>query len=151
MAAGDFTWFSQAKVDLGNKLHNLGSGGDTLKAGFVNSTLTPTETDGGPNFGGVGATNYAANQVSGGDVPAGGVTLANQVFVVSGANAKFDFDDISVLQNAGNPSTARWLIVYNSTDANKRGLGFIDLGGVKDLTSGSFTYTVNASGIMTLS
>lgn len=152
MAAGDFTWFTQAKVDLGNKIHNLGSGGDTLKLALVTSVVTPTETDAAPHFGGTGTTNYSTNQVSaGGNYTSGGATLASQTFAASSANAKFDADDVSWLKNASNPTNARWGILYNSTDANKRALGFVDLGGAIDMTAYDLTIQWNAAGIITIS
>jgi len=152
MAAGDFTWFTQAKVDLGNKIHNLGSGGDTLKLALVTAVVTPTETDAAPHFGGSGTTNYSTNQVSaGGNYSAGGATLASQTFVASSANAKFDADDVSWSKNASNPTNARWGILYNSTDSSKRALGFVDLGGAIDMTAYDLTVQWNASGIITIS
>lgn len=152
MAAGDFTWFTQAKVDLGNKIHNLGSGGDTLKLALVTAVVTPSETDAAPHFGGTGTTNYATNQVSaGGNYAAGGATLANQTFAAASANAKFDADDVSWSKNASNPTNARWGILYNSTDANKRALGFVDLGGAIDMSAYDLTVQWNASGLITIS
>lgn len=152
MASGDVTVFTQAKVDLGNKIHNLGSGGDTLKLGLITSAVTPAETDAAPHWGGSGTTNYATSQVTaGGNYSSGGPSLANQSFAASGANAKFDADDVSIAQHASNPTNARWGIIYNSTDANKRALAFVDLGSARDLSGGAFTITWNASGIFTLS
>ena len=152
MASGDFTVFSQAKIDLGNKIHNLGSGGDVLKFGLATNVVTPTEADAAPHWAGTGTTNYATNQVTpGGNYSTGGPTLTTQVFNASGANAKFDVDDVSITQNASNPTNARWAVLYNSTDANKRALGFLDLGSVRDLSGGNFTVTWNASGVFTLS
>ncbi len=152
MAAGDFTWFTQAKVDLGLARHNLGSGGNTLKLALVTAVVTPAETDAAPHFGGTGTTNYATNQVSaGGNYAAGGATLANQSVVASGANAKFDADDVSWSKNASNPTNARWGILYNDSDANKRALGFVDLGGAIDMSAYDLTVQWNASGIITIS
>jgi hypothetical protein len=153
MAAGDFVWFTQAKVDLGNKIHNLGSGGDTIKFALITSAATPTETTAAPHWGGTGTTNFNTNEVTGtgGNYPAEGYTLLSQVFEASGANAKFDFADVSIAQNASNPTNARWAIIYNSTDANKRCLGYVDLGSDRDLTTGAFTFAPNASGLVTLS
>lgn len=152
MAVGDFTWFTQAKVDLGNKIHNLGSGGDTLKFGLITASVTPTETDAAPHWGGSGTTDHSATQVTpGGYYSSGGPTLASQEFVAASANAKFDFADVSIAQHASNPTNARWAIIYNSTDANKRALGFVDLGSARDLSGGAFSFAVHANGIVTLS
>lgn len=152
MAAGDITWLTQAKVDLGNKIHNLGSGGDTLKVALVTNVVTPTETDAAPHFGGTGTTNYATNECTpGGNYAAGGPTLASQTFAASGANAAFDAADLSIAKNASNPTNARWGILYNATDANKRALAFIDLGSVIDMTAYDLAITFAAAGLATLS
>lgn len=152
MAAGDFTWFTQAKVDLGNKVHNLGNGGDTLKMAFITSAATPTETTAAPHWGGTGTTNFSSNEVTpGGNYSTGGITIGSQVFEAASANAKFDFADVTLAQHASNPTGARWGILYNSTDTNKRALGFLDLGSDRDLSSGAFSWAPNASGVMTLS
>jgi len=147
MAAGDFTWFTQGKVDLLNKVHNLGS--DTLKLALITSAATPTETTAAPHWGGTGTTDYSANEVTpGGNYTTGGVTLTGVTAAADGADAKFDADNISITQDAANPTNARWGILYNSTDANKRALGFLDLGSARDLSGGNFSHAWNASGIM---
>jgi hypothetical protein len=147
MAAGDFTWFTQGKVDLLNKVHNLGS--DTLKLALITSAVTPTETDAAPHWGGTGTTNFATNEVTpGGNYTTGGVTLGSVTAAAASANAKFDAADISILQHASNPTNARWGILYNSTDANKRALGFLDLGSARDLSGGNFSHAWDANGIM---
>lgn len=147
MAAGDFTWFTQAKVDLMNKVHNLGS--DTLKLALITSAVTPTETVAAPHWGGTGTTDYSANEVTpGGNYSADGVTLAGVTAAADSADAKFDANDISISQHASNPTNARWGILYNDTDTNKRALGFLDLGSARDLSSGNFSHAWNASGIM---
>lgn len=152
MAAGDITVFSQAKVDLGNKIHNLGSGGDTLKLGLITNAVTPTETDAAPHWGGTGTTNFASNQVTpGGNYASGGPALTTQVFNASGANAKFDADDVAILKNASNPTTPRWGIIYNATDANKRAIAFVDLGAVIDLTAFDLSFGWPAAGLFTIS
>lgn len=150
MAAGDFTVFSQAKIDLGNKVFNLAT--DSVKFALVTAVVTPAEADAGPHFGGTGTTNYATNQVTpGGSYATGGPALTTKVFNASGANAKWDADDVSITQNVLNPTNARWAILYDDTDANKRAVGFLDLGVARDLTTGLFTVTWAAAGIFTLS
>lgn len=150
MAAGDIVVFSQAKVDLGNKVHNLEA--DTIRLGLITNAATPAENTAAPHWGGTGTTNFNTNECAGtgGNYPAEGVTLANNVFVASGANAKFDADDVSVAQHASNPTDARWGIIYNDTDANKRAIAYVDLGSVRDLTTGNFSITWDAAGIFTV-
>ena len=149
MAAGDITWFSQAKVDLGLKLHNLDT--DAIKLGLITAVATPAEADAAPHWGGTGTTNFATNEVTpGGNYTTGGPDISS-TYAADGANAKFDATDVAIAQHVSNPANARWGIGYNSTDANKRALFFLDLGAAKDLTSGAFSITWNASGIATVS
>lgn len=51
---------------------------------------------------------------------------------------------ISIAQDAANPTNARWGIVYNSTDANKRAAGIIDFGSARDLSAGLFEHKFNS-------
>lgn len=149
MAAGDVTWFYQAKVDLGLKIHNLDT--DTIKLGLITSAVTPTETDAAPHWGGTGTTNFATNQVTpGGNYASGGPDIS-ATYAGASPNAKFDATDVSIAQDASNPTNARWGIIYNDTDTNKRALAFVDLGSARDLTTGAFSIAWNASGIATLS
>ena len=150
MAAGDIVVFMQAKVDLGNKVWNLET--DVVKLALITNAVTPTETDPAPHWQGTGTTNFNTNEVTpGGNYTAEGMTVANNVFIAASPNAKFDGDDITIAQHASNPTNARWGILYNDTDASKRCIGYLDLGGVKDLTTGAFTVTWAGAGIFTLS
>ena len=143
MAAGGVTIFHQAKVDFGNKVFDFDS--DTFKLGLVTSSVTPAATDAGPHFGGTGTTNYASNEVSaGGNYSAGGITLANLSFSNSGGTVSWKADKASLAYNASNPTNARWGIIYDNTDANKRAVGFIDLGEVLDLSKGPFEWRFNS-------
>ena len=62
-----------------------------------------------------------------------------------------DCADITLAQDASGFTNGRWGIVYNNTDANKRAVGFLDLGSDRSLVAGSLTITMNASGILALS
>ena len=149
MASGDVTVFNQFKEDLGNKVFDLD--GDTLKLALVTSVVTPAATTAGPHFGGTGTTNLATNEVTaGGNYTAGGVTLTSTTFNEATGTVTFDAADISITQAAGNPTNARWGIIYSDTDTNKRCIAFVDLGSDSDLSGGNFTITWNASGIFTL-
>lgn len=150
MAAGDLVWFSQAKLDLLLKRHDLSS--DTIKVALVTNVLTPTETDAAPHFGGTGTTNFATNEcAAGGNYTSGGLTLASKTAALVGANAKFDADDVSILKHASNPTNGRWWIGYNDTDANKRALFFVDLGAVIDHSLYDGGIRFDANGIIVLS
>lgn len=145
MASGDFVVFDQYLLDLGNKIMDMDT--DTFNFALIKSLANggadPAATDPAPHFGGTGTTNYALAEVTaGGNYSAGGSTLANNTWTVATSVLKFDFDNVSILKNAANPTNARWAIVYDFTDTNKRCVGFLDLGSDKDLTAGDFSYTV---------
>lgn len=152
MASGDITVYAQAKLDIGDKLHNLS--GDDFYFALVNSTTTPTETISDPRWGAGGGTNLSTDEVTaGGNYAAGGVNVSTTItdnWSLSTATCTFDVDDVSISQHASNPTNARWGHIYNNTDAGKRAIAFLDLGSVRDLTTGDFTVTWNASGVFTL-
>lgn len=149
MAQGDVTWFNAAKLKLGLKKLELET--DTLKLGLITSSITPTASTADPCWGAGGTTNLSTYQVTpGGNYSTGGPTVANNTFTESGGTATLDADNTSIAQNASNPTNARWGILYSDTATNKDAVAFIDLGGVTDLSSGGFSVTWNASGIMSL-
>lgn len=143
MAAGDITFFHQFKVDLGNKIHDLDS--DTWKVGFITSAVTPAAGDAAPHWGGTGTTNFATNEVTpGGNYVANGPSLASLAYTNSGGTVSWSGQKISIAQHASNPTNARWGILYNSTDANKRAAAILDFGSARDLTAGLFEFKFNA-------
>lgn len=149
MAQGDVTWFNAAKLKLGLKKLELET--DVLKLGLVTASVTPAAATADPCWGAGGTTNLASYEVTpGGNYSAGGPTVANNTFTESSGTATLDADNTSIAQNASNPTNARWGIVYSDTATNKDALAFVDLGGVTDLSSGGFSITWNASGIMSL-
>lgn len=135
MAAGDFILFDDAMTDLANKVHNLAS--DTIKLAFITTATTPTASTAGPHFGGTGTTDLSTNQTSGGNVAAGGVTLDSLTSTQTSGTYTFDSANETIAAHASNPAAARWGIVYNDTDVNKRCLGFLDLGAASDMTAGA--------------
>lgn len=143
MASGDITFFHQFKVDLGNKIHDLDT--DTFKVGLITSAVTPTAADAAPHWGGTGTTNYATNQVTaGGNYATGGPSLTTMGYTNSAGTVSWKADKVSIAQHASNPTNARWGIIYNSTDANKRAAGYVDLGSARDLTTGLFEIRWNS-------
>lgn len=136
-------------MDIGLEIHQLET--DTIKLGLVTSSVTPSETTSDPRWGSGGSTNLSTNQVTpGGNYSSGGPTIANNTYTLSSVTATFDGDNISISQNASNPTNARWGAIYNDTAAGKQALAFLDLGGATDLSAGDFSVTWNASGIFTL-
>ena len=151
MAVGDIKWFSGALLEVGRGTHNLAS--HSLKCGLVTSVVTPTISDTDPRWGAGGSVNFATNQVTpGGNYATGGPTLAAVTWTNVANVPTLRATDISILQNASNPTNARWGIVYNDTAANKNALGFIDFGSDRNLTTGDFTINFGGAGtdILTL-
>ena len=148
MAAGDLVLFQQFGEGLGNGLHDLDA--NTFKLGLITSAVTPTANMSDPRFGAGGGTNLATNEVTaGGNYSAGGPTLASLNWSRSGATSTWDVADVTIAQAAGNPTNARWAVIYNSTASN-RAVGFIDLGVDRDLSAGSLTLLINAGGVFDL-
>ena len=139
MAVGDVKWFAQGLTDLGNKQHALGS--DVLKLGLINSTVTPTVGTLGPHWGGTGTTNLATNQVTTGtSYPTGGNALSTVNWTNVGNTVPTLRAAAAVIaQDASGFTDARWGIIYNSTDANKRAIAYIDLGSARSIQAGSLT------------
>lgn len=143
MAAGDVTLYDQFGVDLGNEIHDLD--GDTWKVAFVTSSTTPDETSAAPHFGGTGTTDLSTNEVNaGGNYSAGGVTLSSVEYSNSGGVVSWKAAKISIAQHASNPTNARWGILYNSTDTNKRVAAYLDLGAAVNMTLGPFEFQFNS-------
>ena len=146
MSIGDITWFDQALVDTWKKVHDLSA--DAIKFGIITSAVTPAATSADPRWGAGGTTNFSTNEVTpGGNYAAGGPALTSLAVTLDTGAAKFTAAVLTIAQNVGNPTNARWGIVYNSTDAGKRALCFIDFGSVFEMTTGPLDWTPNASGI----
>lgn len=149
MAQGDLVVFNRFKMDVGLKIHDLEN--DVLKFGLITNAVTPAANTSDPRWGAGGGTNLSSNQVSaGGNYASGGPSLSNPTYTESGGTATRDAGDVSIAQNASNPTNARWGIYYNDTATGKQCEGFLDLGGVTDLSAGDFSVTHNAAGLWTL-
>jgi hypothetical protein len=146
MAQGDVTLFNKAVEWFGEGVINLET--DTIKLGLITASLTPDATTAAPCWGAGGSTNLTTYQVTpGGNYSTGGPTVANPAYTESSGTITFDADDVTIAQDASNPTNARWAILYSDTATNKNAFAFVDLGGVTDLSAGAFTLTWNASGI----
>ena len=146
MARGDFTLFEEFADQLGSENHNLENGGDTIKLGLVDDTLTPTAADGTPTWG-----DYSANEVATtGGYTANGETLANQSYAEADGVATFDADNVVISQNGSGFTDAHWGILYNDTNGTDMAIGFLDLGGPVSEQDGDITIAWNASGIFTV-
>lgn len=146
MARGDFTLFEEFAAQLGAENHVLTNGGDTIKLGIVDGTLTPTAADATPTWG-----DYSANEVgTGGGYTANGLTLANQSYTEAAGVATFDADNISIVQNAAGFTDGYWGILYNDSNASDMAIGFVDLGGPVSEVAGPIAINWNATGIFTV-
>jgi len=146
MAAGDVVFYNQVYADLQKKIHDLET--DTIQLGLVTSAYTPTAADVDPRWGAGGTTNVSTNEVTaGGNYLAGGVNVANPSVTLVSGEGEFDADDVSIAQNAGNPTGARWGILYNDTAVGKQAIGYVDLGADIDLSAGAFSVAWNLNGI----
>lgn len=150
MASGDFKWFAQGLHDLGNKIHDLDT--DDWRMGIITTAATPAVNTSAPHWGGTGTTNFSTNQVAtGGTSYTAPIALTSEAWALNATGAAMDCADITLAQDASGFTNGRWGIVYNNTDANKRAVGFLDLGSDRSLVAGSLTITMNASGILALS
>ena len=155
MASGDFKWFAQGLHDLGNKLHDLDS--DDWRMGIIksaaNSGFDPAVNTAAPYWtGGSGTTALGTGEVAtGGTSYTGPIVLTSEAWALSATGAAMDVADITLAQDASGFTNGRWGIVYNNTDANKRAIGYVDLGSDRSLVAGSLTIQMNASGILSLS
>ncbi|NBV95813.1 MAG: hypothetical protein EBR90_03365 [Actinobacteria bacterium] len=149
MAAGDFKFFAQGLHDLGNKIHDLDN--DDWRMGIVTSTTTPAVNTAAPHWGGTGTTNFATNQVATGTAYTGPIVLTAEAWTLNATGAAMDVADVTISQDASGFTNGRWGIVYNNTDANKRAIGYLDLGSDRSIVGGSLTIQMNASGILSLS
>ena len=149
MAIGQVFFFDQFIEDESHKLHDLSN--DTLMLGLITSVATPTKATADPRWG-AGATNLSTNEVTaGGSYVAGGVSLSGTItnnLTRVGSTKTLTGDDVSIAQNSLNPTDARWGIIYNATDAGKRCIAYVDLGGVVNLTSGPFSITWSGTNVI---
>ena len=150
MAQGDIVIFDQFFEDLGLKIHNLET--DTFKVGLTDGTTVPATTTSDPRWGAAGSTDFSAEECTpGGNYSAGGATIANNTWALSGGLLVFDADDPATWsQSASNPTDATYGIIYNNTATGKQAVGYIDLGGAYDMTTGDLEITFGANGIARL-
>lgn len=154
MAAGDLTVFNEFREDIGIKLHNLDT--DTFRVALVKSAanggIDPTAATADPRWGAGGTTNLLSSEVTpGGNYTTGGITISDMTWVESAGTTTWDSaTNPQWLQNASNPTNARWAIIYNDTSAGKEAVGFVDLGADVDMTTGDLTITWAGTGLFTL-
>ena len=149
MAAGDFKWFAQGLHDLGNKIHDLDA--DDFRMGIITTATTPAVNTAAPHWAGTGTTNMSTNQVvTTGTSYTAPLVLTAEAWALTATGAAMDVADITLAQDASGFTNGRWGVVYNNTDANKRAIGYLDLGSDRSLVTGPLTITMNASGVLSL-
>ena len=148
MAEGDVTIFEQFLVDRDEQVHDLEN--DTFKVGIITRGSTPPAADDvEPNFGGTGFSNYQVTEVQGGTeyVAGGKVASVPTVNLVNGASV-FDLNDVTWALDGSGPTDMGYAILFNNSDALKRALLSIDLGGALSLQDASLTIQFNVSGVL---
>lgn len=149
MAQGDVVVFDSflQYVLKGNAENpfDFGATPDTIKCAIVNNATVPSATTANPCWGAGGTTNFATNEQTGGNFTAGGNTCASLTVTDNAGTIELDMGDPATwTQNASNPTTCYWGIVYSDTATNKNCIAYVDLGGVFDATTGDLTITWGA-------
>lgn len=147
MATGTMKWFSQALLDMGNKVHNLSS--DVLQIGIVTNVPAPLLSTAAPHWAGTGTTNFAATQVvTTGTQYTGPKTLASVSWAQNGNVPTLRAAVIAMTSDASGFTNGAYGIIFNSTDVNKRALGFVELSaaGTLSLVAGGVNINWGGSG-----
>lgn len=116
---------------------DLGATADVLKCAIIDDTITPLTTTADPCYGVGGTVNFEPSKQEGGSFTVGGFTLATPVVSIVGGIPQLDFGDPAQwAKNAANPTTCWYGLIYDDTATNKNCIGWVDLGGVFDATTG---------------
>lgn len=118
---------------------------DTIKVSLHTSTYTPDED--AHDF-----YNDVSNEVSSANYTAGGATLGTKTVTLDTTNNRLELDAADT--SWSNVSfTARYAVIYKSTGTASTSvlLGYVDFGGDETVSSGTFTITWDAEGILQIS
>ena len=126
------------KSELLSGVHDFATAGDTFKLSLYTSSSTINNAS---------TTVYTTSDevADSGSYSAGGGSLANQAVSTDGTTALVDFDDLSFTSAT---ITARYALIYNSTDSNKA-VCVLDFGTDQTSTSGTFTIQFPSAGAST--
>ncbi len=146
MAQGDLKTFDYYPFNAGKKLYD--NVNDVFKYAFITdaySTVSKATVEPDlSSFTEVGA---------GGNYTAGGNALPGNAWTIAAGVTKLDFTDISLTKLAGSPTTAKTLLIINSTAGNDCyhaiQLGVLD-GDAIDLVNNDLTVTFNAAGTVNI-
>ena len=126
------------KSELLSGVHDFATAGDTFKLSLYTSSSTINNAS---------TTVYTTSDevADSGSYSAGGGSLANQAVSTDGTTAIVDFDDLSFTSAT---ITARYALIYNSSDSNKA-VCVLDFGTDQTSTSGTFTIQFPSAGAST--
>ena len=126
------------KSELLSGVHDFATAGDTFKLSLYTSSSTINNAS---------KTVYTTSDevADSGSYAAGGGSLANQAVSTDGTTAIVDFDDLSFTSAT---ITARYALIYNSSDSNKA-VCILDFGTDQTSTSGTFTIQFPSAGAST--
>ena len=97
---------------------------------MIASATAPTVNTADPRWGSGGTTNFSSTQVAAATGYAGPVTLASVTWGQVSNVPTLRANVVTVPQDAaGGFTDGAYGIIYNDTDAGKRALAFVDLGG----------------------
>lgn len=141
MAAGDFTLFEEAGLAMFDGTHDFDT--HTFKLAILDNTTAPTAADATPALADYTQVGSAGSYTAGGDTMTVSLSEAAGVVTV----------DITTnptwAQNASNDTDAYWLLLYNDTATGDPAIGYVELGGPIDMSTGDLTWNWNASGAFT--
>ena len=126
------------KSELLSGVHDFATAGDTFKLSLYTSSSTINNAS---------TTVYTTSDevANSGSYTAGGGSLANQAVSTDGTTALVDFDDLSFTSAT---ITARYALIYNSSDSNKA-VCVLDFGTDQTSTSGTFKIQFPSAGAST--
>jgi len=125
MARGDLKTFQYYPFKAGKKLYD--NVNDSFKYAFITDSYASVDVAT------VDPTLASFTEVAaGGNYTAGGNSLPGNAWTIAAGVSKLDFTDISLTKAAGSPTTAKCMLIINSTATN-------DCYHVVDLTSDGTT------------
>lgn len=141
MPQGDVEVFDQYMENTWDAdIHDFGATPNDIYCAIVNNTIVPSQTTADPHWGGTGTTDLSVNEETGTNFPAGGKQCLTPTATLSAGELEVDFGDPTIwAKDAANPTACYWGIVYDNTVASKKCLGYVDLGGVFDATTGDLS------------
>lgn len=126
-------------------IHDFGATPNQIYCAIVNNGTALATTTADPHWGGTGTTNLATNEQTGGNYTAGGKECATATATLNAGTLEVDFGDPTTWsQNASNPTTCDYGVIYDFTDTNKKCIGYVELGTQFDATTGDLTITWGA-------